>query len=127
MNIRPATVADADFLKKMLYEAATWNPDWPREQVIEALSSGFGNGIGSGTMMTLGADLAPRQSVGEFLGIWNLIGDFGSSAGPLAIGVVAGSLSLVPAIFVIAGVGAAGSAILGWLVPETLSARRAST
>lgn len=88
---------------------------------------GFGNGIGSGTMMTLGADLAPRQSVGEFLGIWNLIGDFGSSAGPLAIGVVAGSLSLVPAIFVIAGVGAAGSAILGWLVPETLSARRAST
>lgn len=38
MNIRPATVADADFLKKMLYEAATWNPDWPREQVIEALA-----------------------------------------------------------------------------------------
>lgn len=38
MNIRPATIADADFLKKMLYEAATWNPDWPREQVIEALA-----------------------------------------------------------------------------------------
>lgn len=38
MNIRPATVADAYFLKKMLYEAATWNPDWPREQVIEALA-----------------------------------------------------------------------------------------
>ncbi len=38
MNIRPATTADADFLKKMLYEAATWNPDWPREQIIEALA-----------------------------------------------------------------------------------------
>lgn len=38
MNIRPATIGDADFLKKMLYEAATWNPDWPREQVIEALA-----------------------------------------------------------------------------------------
>ena len=38
MNIRPATVEDADFLKKMLYEAAAWNPDWPREQVIEALA-----------------------------------------------------------------------------------------
>ncbi|MBI5877798.1 MAG: MFS transporter [Chloroflexi bacterium] len=88
---------------------------------------GFGNGIGSGTMMTLGADLAPRQSVGEFLGIWNLIGDVGGSAGPLAIGAVAGSLSLVPAIFVIAGVGAAGSVILGWLVPETLRVRRALT
>ncbi len=38
MNIRPASADDAEFLKKMLYEAATWNPDWPREQVIEALS-----------------------------------------------------------------------------------------
>ena len=38
MNIRPATADDADFLKKMLYEAAAWNPDWPREQVLEALA-----------------------------------------------------------------------------------------
>jgi ribosomal protein S18 acetylase RimI-like enzyme len=38
VNIRPATTDDAGFLKKMLYEAAAWNPDWPREQVIEALS-----------------------------------------------------------------------------------------
>jgi ribosomal protein S18 acetylase RimI-like enzyme len=38
MNIRPATIADAEFLKKMLYEAAAWNPDWPREQVLEALA-----------------------------------------------------------------------------------------
>jgi len=85
---------------------------------------GFGNGIGSGTMMTLGADLAPRQSVGEFLGIWNLIGDIGASGGPLAIGAVAGAFTLVPAIFVIAGFGAAGSVVLGWMVPETLRMRR---
>ena len=38
MNIRPATTDDAEFLKKMLYEAAAWNPDWPREQVLEALA-----------------------------------------------------------------------------------------
>jgi ribosomal protein S18 acetylase RimI-like enzyme len=38
MNIRPATTDDVEFLKKMLYEAAAWNPDWPREQVIEALA-----------------------------------------------------------------------------------------
>jgi ribosomal protein S18 acetylase RimI-like enzyme len=38
VNIRPATNDDADFLKKMLYEAAAWNPDWPREQVLEALA-----------------------------------------------------------------------------------------
>ena len=38
MNTRPAGPDDVEFLKKMLYEAAAWNPDWPREQVIQALA-----------------------------------------------------------------------------------------
>jgi GNAT superfamily N-acetyltransferase len=37
MNIRPATADDVEFLKKMLYEAARWNPDWPREPIEEVL------------------------------------------------------------------------------------------
>jgi GNAT superfamily N-acetyltransferase len=37
MNIRPATRDDADFLNTMLYEAARWNPDWPREPMEEVL------------------------------------------------------------------------------------------
>ncbi len=39
MNIRPATADDVDFLKKMLYKAAAWNPDWPHDEIIQALSS----------------------------------------------------------------------------------------
>jgi ribosomal protein S18 acetylase RimI-like enzyme len=38
MNIRPATDQDVQFLKKMLYEAARWNPDWPREPIEEVLA-----------------------------------------------------------------------------------------
>lgn len=38
MNIRPATPGDLPFLKKMLYEAARWNPDWPREPIEEVLA-----------------------------------------------------------------------------------------
>lgn len=38
MHIRPATPQDVDFLKKMLYEAARWNPDWPREPIEEVLA-----------------------------------------------------------------------------------------
>ena len=38
MNIRPATVEDAEFLRTMLYEAATWNPDWPRGSMEEVLT-----------------------------------------------------------------------------------------
>jgi len=37
MNIRPATKADDEFLKTMQYEAARWNPDWPRESMAEVL------------------------------------------------------------------------------------------
>lgn len=38
MNIRPAVRDDVAFLKKMLYEAARWNPDWPREPIEEVLA-----------------------------------------------------------------------------------------
>jgi len=38
MNIRPATAEDLAFLRKMLYEAARWNPDWPREPMEEVLA-----------------------------------------------------------------------------------------
>ncbi len=81
---------------------------------------GLGNGLGSGTMMTLGADLAPPDSRGEFLGIWRLIGDGGSSSGSLVVGSLADILGLSLATFAIAGVGLVASAMLGMLVPETL-------
>jgi len=38
MNIRPANEQDVQFLEKMLYEAARWNPDWPREPIEEVLA-----------------------------------------------------------------------------------------
>lgn len=38
MNTRPAGPQDVEFLKTMLYEAAAWNPDWPRERMIAALA-----------------------------------------------------------------------------------------
>ena len=81
---------------------------------------GFGNGLGSGTMMTLGADLAPREAMGEFLGVWRLIGDTGSLAGPLLVGSVADLLSLTPAILAIGAIGILAASILGFFVPETL-------
>jgi ribosomal protein S18 acetylase RimI-like enzyme len=38
VNIRPARPDDDVFLREMLYEAAAWNPDWPRERMIAALA-----------------------------------------------------------------------------------------
>jgi ribosomal protein S18 acetylase RimI-like enzyme len=38
-KLRDAGHGDEPFLRKMMYEAAAWNPDWPHEEVIEALSN----------------------------------------------------------------------------------------
>ncbi len=81
---------------------------------------GFGNGLGAGSMMTLGSDLSPDRSRGEFLGVWRLIGDLGHTGAPLVVGVVADMLVLSSAIWVIAGTGLAASSIFLFLVPETL-------
>ena len=88
---------------------------------------GLGNGLGSGTMMTLGSDLAPRDAMGEFLGLWRLIGDGGNTGGPLVVGAVADLTGLGLAAIVLAGVGALAAGNLAWFVPETrrLRERRA--
>jgi MFS family permease len=81
---------------------------------------GFGNGIGSGSMMTLGADLAPRQATGEFLGVWRLIGDVGSTGGPLVVGGIAAAVGLTTAAFCLSGVGLLAATTLLLFVKETL-------
>lgn len=86
---------------------------------------GFGNGLGSGTMLTLGSDLAPKGSIGEFLGVWRLIGDAGSTGAPMVVGGVADLVGLSSATLVMAGVGLASAAIFTIFVPETLHRRAA--
>ena len=87
---------------------------------------GFGNGLGSGTMMTLGADLAPEASLGEFLGVWRLIGDTGATGGPVVVGAVADVLSLSMSALVMSGVGFIAVAVFAFMVPETLQKPRSS-
>lgn len=81
---------------------------------------GFGNGLGSGTMMTLGADLAPAHALGEFLGLWRLIGDGGFTLGPLLVGGLASVVGLPGAAVATAVVGFGAAATFAWGVPETL-------
>lgn len=94
--------------------------------LLAAILIGFGNGLGSGTMMTLGADLSPDESRGEFLGVWRLIGDVGATSGPLVVGAVANLLVLQSAIWVIAGSGLAAAGIFLFFVPETLKRKKKS-
>jgi hypothetical protein len=85
---------------------------------------GFGNGLSSGTMMTLGADLAPRDSQGEFLGVWRFIGDAGFAGAPLIVGGVADLFVLSTAAWTMSAAGLAAALIFALLVPETLKKRQ---
>ena len=88
--------------------------------LLAAILMRLGNGIASGTMMTLGADLAPREGTGEFLGLWRLTGDFGGSAGPVVVGNLADLFGLSYSGFALGGIGYLAVGIFLWLVPETL-------
>ncbi|MCC6315531.1 MAG: MFS transporter [Thermomicrobiales bacterium] len=90
-----------------------------RALLVAALVIGLGNGLGSGVMMTLGADLAPAGATGEFLGIWRLIGDVGAALGPLTVGWVAASFGLANGAYVLAGIGLLTALTLAVLVRET--------
>jgi len=88
---------------------------------------GLANGLGTGVVMIIGADLA-RQSrqQGQFLGVWRLIGDLGSSIAPLLSGVLVNAISLAAASLTVAGIGVAGSLVMIFLVAETLRPRSPS-
>jgi MFS family permease len=92
--------------------------------VLAASLIGLGNGLGSGSMMTLGADLAPVSARGEFLGVWRLIGDIGMSGGPLVVGWVADLILLSTAPWVMSGAGLIAALVFACLVPETLKRQR---
>jgi MFS family permease len=83
---------------------------------VVAMLMGFGNGIGSGLLMTLGADVAPPQTRSQFLGVWRLCADSGSAGGPLIVSAAASLGSLASGIITMGAVGVlAAGALLRWV------------
>jgi MFS family permease len=81
-----------------------------------AMLMGFGNGIGSGVLMTLGADVAPPDARSQFLGGWRLCADSGSAGGPLVVSAAAGLGSLAAGIVAMGVMGVvAAAALLRWV------------
>lgn len=79
--------------------------------VVGAVVVGLGNGVSSGILMTLGADIAPPGDPAPFLGSWRTLVDMGAAAAPLMIAGIAAVLSLpvaTAAIGILGLIGAAG-------------------
>ena len=70
--------------------------------------------------MTLGTDFAPVQHRGHFLGIWRLIGDAGSFAGPTLISLITAGVGLSSSILSAAAFGFFGLLVMARFVPESL-------
>jgi MFS family permease len=81
---------------------------------------GFGNGLGSGIVMTLGSDFTPRIGRGEFLGVWRLVSDIGAASGPVVISAVTAAATLGVAAIVVGAIGAAGAVMMVVRVAEPL-------
>ena len=69
----------------------------------------------------MGVDLSPRDSPGEFLGVWRLISDTGGAGGPIVIGSIAQVITLGVASVATAGVGVVGALMLIFVVRETMT------
>lgn len=79
---------------------------------------GLGNGLGSGIIMTVGADVAPTDGRSAFLGVWRLFQDAGDALGPLVITAGAAFGSLAAGVWVAASFGGLSSAALARWVPR---------
>ncbi|GGH91355.1 MFS transporter [Arthrobacter liuii] len=86
--------------------------------LLAALLIGFGNGISSGLVMTLGADFSPDRGRGQFLGLWRFMADAGSTGGPVILSAVTALASLGPGISATGILGFAAAAVFAVVIPR---------
>ena len=79
---------------------------------------GVGNGMSSGIVMTLGADLSPPDQRPVFLGVWRVFSDSGNAAGPFVISGVTALATLGAGIVSMGIVGVLGALWLGYWIPR---------
>jgi MFS family permease len=86
--------------------------------LLAAMLIGFGNGISSGLVMTLGADFSPERGRGQFLGLWRFIADAGSTGGPMLLSAMTAAVSLAAGIWSCGVLGLAAVAVFAVALPK---------
>lgn len=93
--------------------------------IVGGVVMGIGNGLSSGSLLTVGSDLAPDDSPGAFLAALATLQDGGKIAGPLVVGFVGSAASLGAAAIALAGIMVVAILWLVLVLGET--SRRPST
>jgi MFS family permease len=86
--------------------------------LLVALLIGFGNGISSGLVMTLGADFSPNRGRGQFLGLWRFMADAGSTGGPVLLSAVTAVASLGAGVTATGVLGFAAAGVFAVVLPR---------
>jgi MFS family permease len=86
--------------------------------MVVGLVMGIGNGMSSGLVMTLGADLAPPDQRPVFLGVWRVFSDAGNGVGPFVIAGITAAATLGVGIAAMGVVGLLGAGWLGLWIPR---------
>lgn len=91
--------------------------------VAVALLFGVANGLTSGVLLTLGADLAPKANPAPFLSAFRTIGHAGEAVAPLLLSAITSVVSIMAASATIGVLAFAGAGILWRYVPRYLPRR----
>lgn len=89
-----------------------------------ALVAAVGNGMGSGIVMTLGADSAPKRGRSQFLGGWRFVSVVGGSGSPALISLITAQAGLAAACVSLGGLALVGTGWLAYWVPRFDPVRR---
>ncbi|CAN5348499.1 MFS transporter [soil metagenome] len=82
------------------------------------------NGLGSGILMTIGADLADKSNPAPFLGAWRFTGNSGGAIAPLLIAGITAVASIAVAAGVMGVLGMLGAGVLVRYLPRYIPRTR---
>jgi MFS family permease len=90
----------------------------PTTFLTVALIMSVANGVGSGIILVIGSDLAPKGERNEFLASYRLLVDAGVAATPLAISGITALFGLATAMFWVTGTGIVGAVLAHRYLPR---------
>ncbi len=88
--------------------------------VAGTLLMALGNGLATGVIMSIGSDLAPEKSRGQFLGVWRFVCDLGFTGGPLFVTGLMGVCGLAGSSLALGALASGLAVIMGIYAPESL-------
>jgi MFS family permease len=92
--------------------------DSPSTFLTIALLMSLANGVGSGVILVIGSDLAPKGQRNEFLASYRLLVDGGVALTPVLLSGVTALFGLASAMFSLTGVGLIGAILAYRYLPR---------